>query len=105
MTPGELLQISTSGQNCSKFGIHASLPFLKELYDVGEASFITNIGGLVQPTTMETYRGGAQRCFGLFSHNDQTNALRRFSANSWEQVPWAWAVVSLMPCQRGHTKC
>jgi len=43
---------------------------------VGEASFITNIGGLVQPTTMETYRGGAQRCFGLFSHNDQTNGAQ-----------------------------
>ena len=62
LTPAELLQITTSGQNCSKFGIHQSLGFLKQLYDAGEASFVTNIGGLVKPTTMQDLNRGGQRC-------------------------------------------
>eukprot|EP00450_Noctiluca_scintillans_P010731 CAMPEP_0194488180 /NCGR_PEP_ID=MMETSP0253-20130528/8192_1 /TAXON_ID=2966 /ORGANISM="Noctiluca scintillans" /LENGTH=1799 /DNA_ID=CAMNT_0039328509 /DNA_START=26 /DNA_END=5425 /DNA_ORIENTATION=+ len=76
LTPAELLQIDVSGQNCSKFGIHHSLSFLKELYDAGEASFVANIGGLVQPTTLQSLWGGAKRCFGLFSHSDQTNGAQ-----------------------------
>uniref|UniRef100_A0A7S1F7N6 PA14 domain-containing protein n=1 Tax=Noctiluca scintillans TaxID=2966 RepID=A0A7S1F7N6_NOCSC len=72
LTPAELLQIDVSGQNCSKFGIHHSLSFLKELYDAGEASFVTNIGGLVEPTTMQDLNRNGQRCAHLFSHNDQT---------------------------------
>ena len=72
MNPEELLHIDVSGQSCSKFGVHHRLTILKELYDAGEASFVTNIGSLVQPTVGQNLSEGAERCFALESHSDQT---------------------------------
>jgi uncharacterized protein (DUF1501 family) len=74
---GQLLQVTTTGQSCSKFGIHHKLPFLKSLYNDGKASFVSNIGALVEPVTKEQFKkGGAQSCVGLFSHSDQQTAAQ-----------------------------
>merc|ERR1712217_614280 len=71
----QLLDITTSGQSISPFGIHHKLPFLKTLYDNGEAAFVSNIGPLVEPTSAATWKqAGTENCKGLFSHSDQSNA-------------------------------
>jgi cullin-associated NEDD8-dissociated protein 1 len=77
LTPEEVLMISATGQrrNCSTFGIHGALPVLKTLYDEGDAAFFVNVGGLVRPLTMGTYRS-SQRCMGLFSHSAQTTGAQ-----------------------------
>jgi len=68
----DLLPITTTGQPSANFGIHPSLTVLKSLYDAGEAAFVTNIGGLVEPITKRQFqRGQGRRCMGLFSHSDQ----------------------------------
>jgi len=73
----ELIKISTSGQACNKFGIHASFPFVKGLYDQGQAAFVSNVGNLARPTTKEQVSGSkAGVCFGLFSHSDQQNGAQ-----------------------------
>eukprot|EP00413_Alexandrium_margalefii_P016989 CAMPEP_0204527190 /NCGR_PEP_ID=MMETSP0661-20131031/8844_1 /ASSEMBLY_ACC=CAM_ASM_000606 /TAXON_ID=109239 /ORGANISM="Alexandrium margalefi, Strain AMGDE01CS-322" /LENGTH=537 /DNA_ID=CAMNT_0051533075 /DNA_START=99 /DNA_END=1712 /DNA_ORIENTATION=- len=75
--PDELLEISTSGQACRKFGIHGSFRFLKALYDDGQAAFVSNIGNLVEPTSRTTLRQGkVGRCVSLFSHGDQINGAQ-----------------------------
>merc|ERR1719323_436264 len=77
LSPGELIEIDTSGQACSKFGVHAGFGFLKELYDKKQAAFISNVGNLVEPMTKNEFRsGGKRRCFGLFSHSDQQNGAQ-----------------------------
>jgi len=77
LTPEEVTEISSVGQNCSTFGIHSSLSFLHTLYARGDAAFISNVGALVEPTTMQTYRNRqAQRCYNIGSHSDQTNAAQ-----------------------------
>jgi uncharacterized protein (DUF1501 family) len=51
------------------------MPFLKELYDQNNAAFVSNIGSLVEPSTKEQFWDGVvDRCKGLFSHSDQTQA-------------------------------
>lgn len=75
LRPEQIQDIDTVGQPCQKLGIHGSMPFLKELYDGGNAAFVSNIGALVEPLTKETFRNRQrQRCGGLFSHSDQTQA-------------------------------
>merc|ERR1711988_1684867 len=44
LTSEQLLEISTTGQACDKFGVNCRLPFLKELYDEGSATFVSNVG-------------------------------------------------------------
>jgi len=72
----ELLNITTIGQhNITKFAVHHKLSFVRELYNAGEAAFMSNIGALVAPTTKASWKAGtAERCVGLFSHSDQQAA-------------------------------
>jgi len=77
LTPAEMNTVTTEGQNCSQFGIHSSIPLLKTLYDSGEASFVTNMGGLAEPLDMNRWQQrSATTCYGLFSHSDQTNGAQ-----------------------------
>jgi len=75
LRPDELQEIKTTGQACENFGIHHSMPFLKELYDQDKAAFVSNIGSLVEPSTKEQFQKGyVGQCKGLYSHSDQTQA-------------------------------
>ena len=66
------LQIPTTGQQCTKFGVHKSMPFLKSLYTEGQLGFASNIGNLAEPTTKQSVRTGSVKlCAGLYSHSDQ----------------------------------
>jgi len=77
MPPSDLNSISTTGQSCGEFGIHARLPILKELYDSQEAAFLSNIGSLAEPLSKDQWEiGTGQRCTGLFSHSDQQQAAQ-----------------------------
>jgi hypothetical protein len=55
----QLLEINVPSwgprQPCSKFGVINKMPFLKSLYDSQEASFLTNIGTLVEPLNSNDY--------------------------------------------------
>ena len=63
LAPAELNQIGTEGQPCTDFGIHARLPVLKELYDLGEAAFVSNVGALAAPLSKHQWENGAgERC-------------------------------------------
>jgi cullin-associated NEDD8-dissociated protein 1 len=65
-------KVDTAGQACSKFGIHASMPFVADLYNQGDAAFVSNIGSLVEPMTRtEYFNGNARKCNGLMSHKHQ----------------------------------
>lgn len=83
LSPSELNQIATEGQTCADFGIHARLPLLKELYDLGEAAFISNVGSLAAPVSKVQWESGAgERCAGLFSHSDQQQAAQTLTCQS-----------------------
>jgi len=71
----ELLNITTVGQAISKFAVHHKLPFLRQLYNDGQAAFVSNIGALAEPMTKDGWKAGTtERCVGLFSHSDQQAA-------------------------------
>ena len=56
---------------------HAHFPTDKELYDLQEAAFLSNVGSLAEPLSKEQWDLGAgQRCTGLFSHSDQQQAAQ-----------------------------
>jgi len=85
LAQGDLLPLSSAGQAYEEFGLHPNLPFLKTLYDQGNAAFVSNVGTLVEPTTLAQYKGKETKLpKGLFSHSD-------------EQVHWQ----TLVPQVRG----
>merc|ERR1719401_1988136 len=73
-----MIPIETTGQeNCNKFGIHNRFPFIVDLYNAGDAAFVSNVGNLVEPLTKPELRGRQKRrCNGLFSHSNQQNGAQ-----------------------------
>ena len=80
LSPSELNQIATEGQTCADFGIHARLPLLKELYDLGEAAFISNVGSLAAPVSKVQWESGAgerHSALGIWVHLFAESRLSR----------------------------
>merc|ERR1719491_145720 len=78
LTNDEMIPIETTGQeNCNKFGIHSRFPFVVNLYNAGDAAFVSNVGNLVEPLTKPELQGRQKRrCNGLFSHSNQQNGAQ-----------------------------
>ncbi len=68
---GDLLPVSSEGQSYSEFGIHPSMPEIRDMYNTGHLGFVANVGTLVRPTTKEDYNNKQFLPRGLFSHSDQ----------------------------------
>jgi cullin-associated NEDD8-dissociated protein 1 len=43
------IDAATGTQPCDRFGVHPNMPFLRSLYEEGQASFLANTGPLVEP--------------------------------------------------------
>ena len=99
-TPGQggLWPITSSKQNepggagYSEFGIHPDLPYLKTLYEQGDLAFVSNVGSLIEPTTLEQYNGpGAKLPEGLFSHPDHQIHWQTLVPQVRGSSPKGWA--------------
>lgn len=67
-----LLPITSVGSTSGMFGIHPSLPYLRDLYTKGDAAFVSNVGTLVEPINVSEFQAGKKAIpRGLFSHADQ----------------------------------
>lgn len=75
--------------NGKQFGVHAQMPEIAQLFNDKKLSFLSNIGTLVQPTSIAEYkRGNVDVPLGLFSHADQiqqwqTSIPQERSARGW----------------------
>ncbi len=59
--------------NYGAFGVHPQMPGVRDLFNSGKLSFISNIGTLVEPILNKTqFDSGLKKLpLGLYSHNDQ----------------------------------
>ena len=53
-----------------EFGLHPSLPNVRDMYNAGNAAMIANVGALVQPTTLKNVKDKKNLPLGLYSHSD-----------------------------------
>ena len=100
ITPGEggLWPITSSVQNqsggagYSEFGIHPDLPYLKTLYDQGDLAFVSNVGSLIEPTTLTQYQNKSKPLpEGLFSHPDHQIHWQTLVPQVRGSSPKGWA--------------
>ena len=100
ITPGEggLWPITSSVQNqsggagYSEFGIHPDLPYLKTLYDQGDLAFVSNVGSLIEPTTLTQYENKSKPLpEGLFSHPDHQIHWQTLVPQVRGSSPKGWA--------------
>jgi len=69
----DLLGINPTNKPGRSFGIHNGMTSVKNLFDAGNLSFLSNIGTLVEPImdVDDLYSGSKQVPLGLYSHADQ----------------------------------
>jgi len=67
-----LLPIDVMDGDGREYGLHPSMPNVKQLFESGQLAFVNNVGSLVEPVNKESVlNGSAQLPLGLFSHSDQ----------------------------------
>jgi uncharacterized protein (DUF1501 family) len=86
------LQNTTAGAGYSDFGIHPDLPYLKTLYDQGDLAFVSNVGSLIEPTSLVQYNDGSKpKPEGLFSHPDHQIHWQTLVPQVRGSSPKGWA--------------
>ncbi len=69
-----VLPLTPTGFTGPSLGMHPNMPFLRTLFNNGNAALIANVGNLVGPITKTQWNAGSAQTavpVQLFSHNDQ----------------------------------
>ncbi len=71
-TPAQLLPLNYNN-NGRTFAVNSAMPSVKDLFDNGHLSFVSNIGTLIEPlSTKAEFQSGQKKVpLGLYSHSDQ----------------------------------
>jgi uncharacterized protein (DUF1501 family) len=88
----QLLPITSTGQSYSDFGIHHHLPFLQTRYNAGDLAFVSNVGTLIEPTSLAQYNAETTLTpVGLFSHSDEQIHWQTLVPQTRGAGPKGWA--------------
>ena len=95
-----LLPIDPVGTTGAPFGFHPSMPGVRDLFQVGKAAVVTNVGPLLAPTTKAQYTGGTVTLPPqLFSHNDQQDQWHSLRGRNVSKTGWAGRIADLVTSQ------
>ncbi len=93
----ELLPITPVSAGTPDFGVHPSMTGIRNLFDSGDAAFVTNVGPLVEPTTKDDYFNGSVTLPPqLFSHNDQQDQWTSLRGNVQGKTGWAGRMADMI---------
>jgi len=86
----KLSLLTISPASGGSYGLHPSMPEMRELFNQGKMAVLCNNGPLVEPLTRTTYQNGTgKKPLQLFSHSDQVGLFQTAIAESVSQTGWA----------------
>ncbi|MEO1518936.1 MAG: DUF1501 domain-containing protein [Bacteroidota bacterium] len=92
-----LLALNPSGANQPSLGLHPAMPEVHQLFDSGRLAFVSNVGTLVEPTTLAQFtNGSANLPLGLFSHADQIQQWQTSVPQSRSAYGWGGRVADIL---------
>jgi uncharacterized protein (DUF1501 family) len=92
-----LLPISPLTSDGVDYGLHPSMPGIQSLFESGTASFVANVGPLVEPTTKDDYLNQSVVVpTQLFSHNDQQSQWHSLKGADTSKTGWAGRMADLI---------
>ena len=93
----DLLPINPLSGETVQFGLHPSMPGIRDLFETGSAALINNTGPLVEPTTKNDYFAGSVLLPPqLFSHNDQQDQWHSLKGATVSKTGWAGRMSDLI---------
>ncbi len=92
-----LLPIAPRTSDGREYGLHPGLTELQSLFAANELAVVSNVGTLVEPTTLDQYRRGtASLPLGLFSHSDQQMQWQSSVPDRRSAVGWAGRIADVI---------
>lgn len=88
----QLLQLAS----LPNYGLHGSLPEVRQLIDSGSAALIANVGTLVKPTTQAAVNAQQYLPANLFSHSDQQLQWQNAAQTAATSTGWAGRMSDLL---------
>ena len=102
------ISVEAGTQVCDRFGINDNLPFVRDLYDLDEALFFTNIGGLVEPLTRDQYYDPSSNVDippQPFAHNIAQRTMHNLEAQNANAKGVLGRTIDAMMSQSAPYKC
>jgi len=100
-----LLPINPVNNPGLQLGIHPAMPELQQLFENGHASFVANVGTLVEPINKSQYQSGSVPLpLGLFSHSDQIEQWQTSLPDTRSAVGWAGRMADLLKSINNNDK-
>ena len=85
-----LLELTHREGGGRRFGVHPSMPEVRDLYNQGKLSFVCNVGTLVEPTNLAAINNYTARLpLGLYSHADQVMHWQTSTPDTRGSIGWA----------------
>lgn len=79
------------------FGVHGSMPHMRNLFNEGKAAFFANIGTLVEPMTVDEFWAESKRApLGLLSHSDQLQQWMTAIPDARATVGWGGRMADMI---------
>lgn len=92
-----LLPLSPSVDPGLELGLHPGLAGIKTLFEEGAATFVANVGTLIEPITKAQFESGSVRSpLGLFSHSDQIEQWQTSLTDTRSARGWAGRAADLL---------
>ncbi len=92
-----LLPLNAMNTGGRSFGLHPAMSGIQSLFDSGNVAFVSNVGTLVEPTTVETYKNKtATLPRSLFSHNDQVRQWQTMYPQSDSPTGWTGRIADIL---------
>lgn len=93
----QILNLVGGTSNGKTLGVHPSMSGVRDLYNSGKLSFLSNVGTLVEPTTQTQYNNNTVTVpKGLFSHSDQIAQWQTSVPQSISQIGWGGRMADLL---------
>ncbi|MEM0952728.1 MAG: DUF1501 domain-containing protein [Pseudomonadota bacterium] len=92
-----LLPINPLASDGVDYGLHPSMPGLQTLFESGAATFVANVGPLIEPTTKDQFLNQAVLLPPqLFSHNDQQDQWQSLKGQALTATGWAGRMADII---------
>lgn len=98
LAQGSALLPLNYNQNGRTFAVHSGLSGMKNMFDAGEAAFISNIGTLIEPVaSYAEFQAGMKKLpLGLYSHSDQIQQWQTVLPQSRSSIGYAGRIADVL---------
>ena len=92
-----VLALNNGFNNNRELGLHPSLLNIRNIYNNGNATFISNVGSLVEPINLSQYQNASKQLpLGLFSHVDEIAHWQTSIPQERGSIGWGGRMADLL---------